>query len=84
MAETAATLAYFAGNPTGPPVLPAAATRSSPLFHALLQIVSTALGALGAPRLMLAIRMSRLMHQSIPEISQLKLPLPVLLRTLTA
>jgi hypothetical protein len=88
IAETAITFAYLAGTPTPgdevAPLLPAAAISRSSLFHAALHMASSALGALAPPRLMLRTLIRRLMHQSIPEISQLQLPLPPALSTLTA
>src|ERR687896_202859 len=84
MADTATTESNLAGAPTGPPSLPAAAIRRSPLLQAMVQIVSTADGAEGAPKLMLTIRIRLVMHQSMPAMRLLQAPLPEELNTFTA
>src|SRR5262249_15358868 len=60
IADTAMTFLYLAGKPTldvaggvGGPAFPAAATIRRPLAHAVLQMVCSAAGPDGPPRLML-------------------------------
>ncbi len=83
-ADTGTTESNLAGAPTGPPSLPAAVIRRSPLLQAVVQMVSTADGAEGAPKLMLTIRIRFVMPQSMSAMRLLQAPLPEELNTFPA